>query len=160
MIYEKVKKMAEEELHKITERGELSPSAIPVVQLLTDIVKNVDKIEMLEEEMGEFEQGGSQRGYSREGGSSNRGYSRDGGGSYRGGSSYDGGGSYRGGSSYEEGGYSEESSYRRRRDSRGRYSRADGKEHMMHKLGEMMHDANDQEREVLERCMRELKQSD
>lgn len=148
MLYEQVKKMAKEELQKITERGELNPSTIPMVQLLTDIIKNADKIEMLEEELDEFEKGGSNRGYSRDGGASYRGYSRD------------GGGSYRGGSSYDDGGYSEESSYRRKRDSMGRYSRADGKDHMMHKLGEMMHDANDHEREVLERCMRELRQSD
>lgn len=143
--YERLREMAEDELNKIAERGELSPTVAPMAHVLTDIVKNIDKIEMLEE-------GG---GYSREGGGSYRGYSRDGGGSYRGGysregGSYDGGGSYAG--SYD-GGYSE----RRGRDSRGRYtSRDDGKEHMMHQIREMMHNAEGREREALERCMAEL----
>jgi hypothetical protein len=135
--YEHLREMAEDELNKIAERGELSPTVAPMAHVLTDIVKNIDKIEMLEE-------GG---GYSREGGGSYRGYSRDGGGSYRG--SYDSG-SY--GGSYD-GGYSE----RRGRDSRGRYtSRDDGKEHMMHQIREMMHNADGREREALERCMNEL----
>jgi hypothetical protein len=134
--YDRIREMAEDELNRIAERGELSPAVAPMAHVLTDIVKNIDKIEMLEE-----------GGYSKEGGGSYRGYSRDGGGSYRG--SYDGG-SY--GGSYD-GGYSE----RRGRDSRGRYtSRDDGKEHMMHQIREMMHNAEGREREALERCMNEL----
>ena len=140
--YDRIRDMAEDELSKIAEHGELTPAMLPDVHLLTDIIKNVDKICILNED----------EGYSREGGSSGRGYSREGG-------NYSNRGSYRGGSSYD--GYSEEASYaRRRRDSMGRYSREDGKEHMMHQLGEMMRNANEHEREALERCMSELNRGD
>lgn len=140
--YDRIRDMAEDELSKIAEHGELTPAMLPDVHLLTDIIKNVDKICILNEDDG----------YSREGGSSGRGYSREGG-------NYSNRGSYRGGSSYD--GYSEEASYaRRRRDRMGRYSREDGKEHMMHQLGEMMRNANEHEREALERCMSELNRGD
>lgn len=140
--YDRIRDMAEDELSKIAEHGELTPAMLPDVHLLTDIIKNVDKICILNED----------EGYSREGGSSGRGYSREGG-------NYSNRGSYRGGSSYD--GYSEEASYaRRRRDRMGRYSREDGKEHMMHQLGEMMRNANEHEREALERCMSELNRGD
>lgn len=140
--YDRIRDMAEDELSKIAEHGELTPAMLPDVHLLTDIIKNVDKICILNEDDG----------YSREGGSSGRGYSREGG-------NYSNRGSYRGGSSYD--GYSEEASYaRRRRDRMGRYSREDGKEHMMHQLGEMMRNANEREREALERCMSELNRGD
>jgi hypothetical protein len=140
--YDRIRDMAEDELSKIAEHGELSPAMLPDVHLLTDIIKNVDKICILNEEGGGYSRdgGNSNRGYSRDGGTSNRGYSREGGNSNR--------GSY--------GGYDEESSYRRRRDSMGRYSREGGKEHMMHQLGEMMRNADEHEREALEKCMREL----
>lgn len=140
--YDRIRDMAEDELSKIAEHGELTPAMLPDVHLLTDIIKNVDKICILNEDDG----------YSREGGSSGRGYSREGG-------NYSNRNSYRGGSSYD--GYSEEASYaRRRRDRMGRYSREDGKEHMMHQLGEMMRNANEREREALERCMSELNRGD
>ena len=140
--YDLIRDMAEDELSKIAEHGELTPAMLPDVHLLTSIIKNVDKICILNEDYG----------YSREGGSSGRGYSREGG-------NYSNRGSYRGGSSYD--GYSEEASYaRRRRDRMGRYSRDDGKEHMMHQLGEMMRNANEREREALERCMSELNRGD
>lgn len=61
-------------------------------------------------------------------------------------------------SSYE-GGYSEH----RYPDGDGRvggnaymYSKSDGKEHIMHQLGKMMHDADDEERKILEKCMNDL----
>lgn len=140
--YDRIRDMAEDELSKIAEHGELTPAMLPDVHLLTDIIKNVDKICILNED----------ESYSREGGSSGKGYSREGG-------NYSNRGSYRGGSSYD--GYSEEASYaRRRRDRMGRYSREDGKEHMMHQLGEMMRNANEHEREALERCMSELNRGD
>ena len=31
-----------------------------------------------------------------------------------------------------------------------------GKEHMMNQLGHMMHDADDEERKILEKCMHDL----
>ncbi len=44
-----------------------------------------------------------------------------------------------------------------RRDNRGRYSRADGKEHMIEQLHELMEDAsNERQRDVIRRCMEQL----
>jgi hypothetical protein len=131
--------------------GRLSDMEIQKIHMLTDTVKNICKIEMLEYGEGYSERvdGDSRRGYSREG------YSRDGEWMARGGY---GGNSYRedGGSSYDEGG----SSYaRRRRDSMGRYSRADGKEHMAEKLREMMQEAEGEEREAIRKCLKEIEKA-
>ena len=52
--------------------------------------------------------------------------------------------------------YRRGSSYARRRDSRGRYSRDDAKEHMLDKLGEMMPMADDRQRDILENAMHQL----
>ena len=136
--YKKLKDMLCEELDKLADRKELSGSSLDMIHKLTDTIKNLDKIEMLEEEGGYSERG--RRG----------GYSRDGGdwearGSY--GDNY-------GGSSYNDGG----NSYRgRNRDSMGRYSRDDGKEHMVRKLREMMGDAeSDAEREAIRHCISKI----
>ena len=53
-------------------------------------------------------------------------------------------------------GYRRGNSYARRRDSRGRYSRDDAKEHMLGKLGEMMPMADDRQRDILENAMHQL----
>ena len=52
--------------------------------------------------------------------------------------------------------YGADHSMARRRDSRGRYSRDDAKEHMLSKLGEMMPMADDQQRDILENAMHQL----
>lgn len=132
--------------------GRLSEMEIQKIHMLTDTVKNICKIEMLEDGEGYSERidGDGRGGYSREG-NSREGYSRDGEWMARGGY---GGNSYRegGGSSYNEGG----SSYRRRRDSMGRYSRAEGKERMTEKLREMMQEAEGEEREAIRKCLKEI----
>ena len=64
----------------------------------------------------------------------------------------------------EEGGYSRDYSYGRgnsynsyvKRDSRGRYSRDDGREHLMHQLEDMMRDSNDKERDLIKRFMDQM----
>lgn len=43
-----------------------------------------------------------------------------------------------------------------KRDSRGRYSRDDGKEHLMHQLKDMMHDSDDRERDLIKRFMEQM----
>ena len=53
--------------------------------------------------------------------------------------------------------YDADQSMARRRDSRGRYSRDDAKEHMLNKLGEMMPMADDRQRDILENAMHQLK---
>ena len=52
--------------------------------------------------------------------------------------------------------YRRGSSYARRRDSRGRYSRDDAKENIMSKLGEMMPMADERQRDILENAMHQL----
>lgn len=161
---EKIKKMLCKELDEYAMKNKLSMADIDVIHKLTDTVKNLDKISMLEE---------SEDGYSEARGGRGRGRS-----SYMGGSSYDDdmmyserrgrgrnakrdsmgrysseGGSYDGGSSYDD--YSEENSYR---GGRG-YSRGDAKDHMMNKLGSMMEDADPNEREILKDCMRKLERA-
>ena len=87
---------------------------LEVIHKLTDTIKNIDKICMLEEEGG----------YSQEDGQ-------------------DGGGYNRGGRNT-------------RRDSRGRYSRDDGRSEMMEHLEMALDSASDQDRETIKRFMRQL----
>ena len=104
--------------------------------MLTDTVKNIDKICMLEEDAGYSEDGGYGDGSSY----ANRGkhivrrhYSRDGG--------SDGGYSSRRGGS---------------RGGRGGYSRDDGRSEMMEHLEMALDSAGEQDRETIKRFMRQL----
>lgn len=135
----KLKEMLYAELEEYAERGELSASALETLHKITDTIKNIDKIEMLEDEGG---------------------YSQDGEGYERGGSYARGG---RGGRHYVRGHYSRDGgsydgrSYARESYNRGGYSRHDGKHHMMDRMEELMQSAgNDREREAIRRCMDQL----
>ena len=146
---EKIKKMLCKELDEYAMKGKLTMSDLQPVHLMTDIIKNLDKIEMLEDDGGYSEARGGMRGRS-----------------YMGGSSYD-----------DDMMYSERRGRGRnaRRDSMGRYSsdmddysearmdrrysRDDVKDHLMHKLGEMMTDASPEQREVLEEAMHKIKRA-
>lgn len=177
---EKIKKLLCKELDEYAMKTKITMSDLEPLQLMTDIVKNLDKISMLEEESGGYSEarGGRGRGRSSyQGGSSydddmmyserrgrGRNARRDSMGRYssEGGSSYEdyseeGGSSYRGGSSYEQGG----SSYARggQGGGRGGYSRDDAKDHMMSKLGQMMEDADPNEREILKDAMRKIERA-
>lgn len=122
-----------------------------------------------------YNQGGSNQGGSYDGGSYNAGGSSNRGGSYDGGNSgrgsYDGGsydgGSYdgrRGRDGDSDGRYSEEGSYRRGRDARGRYTSRDAgysghtdRERMIGKLETMMDDATtERERKAIQRCIDQI----
>ena len=154
---EKLKEALCEELDKFGKSGDITVNSLEKIHKLTDTIKNIDKIMMLEEEEGYSEARGGR------------------GGSYMHGSSYDDdmmyserrgrgrnakrdsmgrysseGSSYEGGSSYDD--YSEERMDRR-------YSRGDAKDHMMNKLGSMMEDADPNEREILKDCMRKLERA-
>jgi hypothetical protein len=125
---------------------------------LTDTVKNLDKISMLEE---------SEDGYSEA-----RSGMRDGR-HYMGGSSYDDDmmyserrgrgrnakrdsmGRYSSDDGMSYGHYSEEDSYR---GGRG-YSRDDAKDHLMNRLGEMMTSADEEQRQILKDAMRKLERA-
>ena len=133
--------------------GKMSMGDLESIHKLTDTVKNILKIDMLEEESGYSEDGhymgdgriygtSYESGYSERGGSSyargrGRYARRDSMGRY----SRDGGMSYRGGM-------------------RGGYSRDEGKHYMMEQLEEMMEEAEKPaEKEALRRCMDALKRA-
>lgn len=162
----KIKEKLMKELYEYEEKmkkGNSSVSAgdLEALHKLTDTIKNIDKIEMLED--GEYSEAEGMYGNSYEGGNS---YARGGGrgrgrnarrdsmGRY----SRDDGMSYADeGSSYARGGYSREG-YSRENYGRGGggYSRDDGKEQLMMMLGEAMQDADDRQRRVLRKAMNDL----
>lgn len=141
---EKIKKMLCKELDEYAMKQKLTGGDLDMIWKLTDTVKNLDKIEMLEGDGGYSEtypyyMGGSS--YARGRG---RNAKRDSMGRYS-----SEGGSYEGGSSYDD--YSERADRR--------YSRDDAKDHMMNKLGSMMENADPNEREILKDCMRKLERA-
>lgn len=129
-IHELKKKLCRE-LDEIARKGEMGAGDLELAHKLTDTIKNIDKIEMLEEDGGMSREGDYERGYSarrrrnsmgrftsRDGGYSGRGYSRDGG-----------------------------------------YSRADAKEQMMEQMEELLGNAStERERKAIQRCMEQLEQ--
>lgn len=127
-MYELKEKLCKE-LEEIARKGELGAGDLEIVHKLTDTIKNLDKIEMLED--GGYSQAGDWEGR----------------GSYARGSSYANRGKH-----YVRGHYSRDG----RMDG---YSRHDTKEAMMEQLGEIMSSANDREREILRRAMSQLEQA-
>ena len=137
----KLKEALCEELDKFAKSGDITVNSLEKIHKLTDTIKNIDKIMALEEEGGysadtDFMGEGRMYGMS---------YAR-GRGRY---AKRDAMGRY---SSDMDDDYSE------RRMGRG-YSRDDAKDHMMHKLGEMMEDADPKEREALKECMRAIERA-
>ena len=150
---EKIKKMLCKELDEYAMKQKLTGGDLDMIWKLTDTVKNLDKIKMLEDDGGYSEARGGMRGRS-----------------YMHGSSYD-----------DDIMYSERQGRGRnaRRDSMGRYSsddsmsyddysetrmdrrysRDDAKDHMMNRLGSMMESADPNEREILKDCMRKLERA-
>lgn len=136
-----LKEMLCRELEEYSHKGKMSAGDLETIHKLTDTIKNIDKIEMLEENGG----------YSQAGGMMGGGYgtgNRGGGDSYaRGDNSYDGGTSYR----------------RQRRDSRGRYSRdggysyEDGMEELNELLDDMMDGADERLRNAIHRFKQEIR---
>lgn len=147
----KLKDMLCEELEKIAMKGELTAGSLETVHKLTDTIKNIDKIEMLEDD---------EDGYSERRDSMGR-YARADGMMYH--EPYDErGSSYRSrrGTHYVRGHYSREDGMGGgMRETRGRYSREDGKDSMMHELGMMMEGADEHERRILERAMSEIRKA-
>lgn len=133
---EKLKETLMNELEMFAKKGDVSINSLEKIHKLTDAIKNIDKICMLEEEGGYSEDYGASyaRGRGRYAKRDSMGrYSRDG--------------------MYDDGG----SSYAR--DGMRGYSRDDAKDHMMHKLGDMMEDADPKEREALKECMRAIERA-
>lgn len=119
-----------DELEEIARKGELGAGDLEIIHKLTDTIKNLDKIEMLED-----------------GGYSQAGDWDDGRGSYGRGSSY------RGRKRDSMGRYSRDGRYG---PTTRMYSRAEAKDDMMAKLEDMMGSASDQERAILRQAMDKL----
>lgn len=134
----KIKKMLCKELEEYGDKKSLSSADVEMIHKLTDTVKNLDKISLLEE---------SNDGYSET-------YPY-----YMGGSSYAGRGRGRNARRDRMGRYSSDmDDYSEERMDR-RYSRDDAKDHMMSKLGSMMEDADPNEREILKDAMRKIERA-
>lgn len=138
--------------------GKMSMGDLESIHKLTDTVKNILKIDMLEEESG-YSEDGAYMGEGRIYGTSYDGYDR--GTSYaRGRGRYakrDSMGRYssRGMSYDDDMSYARGGRYRNRG-----YSRDDGKAYMMEQLENMMEDAEKPaEKEALRRCMEALKRA-
>lgn len=140
-LYELKEKLCNE-LEEYARKQEMGAGDLEVIHKLTDTIKNIDKICMLEEE-GYSEDGyGGGSSYARRRDSRGR-YSRDGG---RDGMDGDGYSSRRGGGRSSRGGS--------RRG--GGYSRDDGRSEMMEHLELALDSANEQDRETIKRFMREM----
>lgn len=106
------------ELDEISRKGDLGAGDLEIAHKLTDTIKNIDKIEMMEDD-----------GYSRDGD-----YSSDG--------DYSRGGDWQ---ADMRGTYGRGSSYARRGTHyvRGHYSRADSMEHLREQINDMMRETDD-----------------
>jgi hypothetical protein len=146
-----IQDMLEDELKKISKKDEISSTDLDNIYKMVDIVKDVTTVEA----MHKAEQEGYSRDYARD---YSRGYSEDYADAY---------GSYarRGRDGDGDGRYSEDSSYRRGRDSMGRYTSRDSydgysrhsKEEMVDHLKEMMRNArSDEERETYRKTIEQL----
>ena len=134
--------------------GKMSMGDLDSIHKLTDTVKNILKIDMLEDESG-YSEDGAYIGEGRIYGTSYDDEMRRGGYSYA-----------RGRGRYAKrdsiGRYSRDDGYMRRdgRGMRDGYSRDDGKAYMLEQLEDMMEDAEKpSEKEALRRCMDALKRA-
>ena len=123
-----------DELKEIANKPEMGAGDLEIVHKLTDTIKNICKIDMLDEDGG---------------------YSRDGDWEARG--SYNRGSSYRGRKRDSMGRYSRDGRMMRGGYRDGRmYSRAEAKDEIMEKIEDMMDDADPKEKEILRRAMDQL----
>lgn len=133
----KIKKMLCKELEEYGDKKSLSSADVEMIHKLTDTVKNLDKISLLEQDND---------GYSET-------YPY-----YMGGSSYARG---RGRNARRDsmGRYSSDmgDDYSERMDRR--YSRDDAKDHLLDKMGEMMSSADEEQREILKDAMRKIERA-
>ena len=120
---------------KTYESGEINSTSLKEIHLLTDTIKNIDKIEMAERY--------------------NHGYSYDD--SYRG-DSYADGESYRRGRRYSRDSYAEDDAMRHEGFSERRgYSRAESSEHVRKELEKLYREADHEStRQAIQRCMNEV----
>lgn len=115
------------ELEEIGRKPDMGPGDLELIHKLTDTIKNIDKLCLLEDEDG---------------------YSQDDG--------RDADGGYGRGVSYARGRGGRRGGRNTRRDSMGRYSRDDGRSEMMEHIEAALDAANDKDREAIKRFMRQL----
>lgn len=128
-MYELKDKLCKE-LDEIARKPEMGAGDLEIIHKLTDTIKNLDKIEMLED--GGYSQAGDLEADMR--------------------GTYGRGSSYRGRKRDSMGRYSREG-----RGGRGGYSRHDAKEAMMEQMEMLMDQAgSEREREAIRRCMGQL----
>lgn len=138
-MYELKRKLCDE-LDEIARKPEMSAGDLETVHKLTDTIKNIDKIDMLEDDEGYSRDGDRMARGTYERGNSYRGRKRDSMGRY----SRDGRPDYRDGVRMPD----------------RMYSRADAKEHMMGELEEAMEAATtDRERDIIKRAMDQLEKA-
>ena len=129
-MYELKDKLCKE-LDEIARKPEMGAGDLEIIHKLTDTIKNLDKIEMLEDDGG-YSQAGDWEADMR--------------------GTYGRGSSYRGRKRDSMGRYSREG-----RGGRGGYSRHDAKEAMMEQMERLMDQAgSEREREAIRRCMGQL----
>lgn len=136
----KIKEKLMDALHDCEEKmgkssGKISAGELQEIHMITDTIKNIDKIEMLEEGVESYDDGASR---ARSGMHYVRGHY-----------------SHNDGRSYDDG-----RSSARHRDYAGRYSRDGGaKERMIRKMEDMLDTAEtDKERQALKSCIRKLEE--
>lgn len=129
------------ELDEIARKPDMGAGDLEIAHKLTDTIKNIDKIKCLEEDGG----------YSQAGD-----WEMEGRGTYGGGSSYANRGKHYVRGHYSRDGGMDGVNYSSRRDSRGRYSRDDGRSEMMEHLEMAMDSATEQDKETIRRFMRQL----
>ena len=133
-MYELKDKLCKE-LDEIARKPEMGAGDLEIVHKLTDTIKNIDKIGMLEDD----------------------GYSQTGDWEMEGRGSYNRGSSYRGRKRDSMGRYSRDGNYSSARSGRSGYSRHDAKEAMMEQMETLMDQAgSEREREAIRRCMGQL----
>lgn len=121
--------MLSQEIDEITKKGELTAGSLDTVDKLTHSLKSIDTIIAMHGGDDEY----SQRGYSNTDGHMGGGYSGN----------------------YPRYYYAKNGN--QRRDSRGRYSRDDGREQMIEQLRDMMNDApDDHMREAIRKCVEQM----
>ena len=146
-VYEGLRSKLSMSLKELNKTGKLSGAALNELHMVTDTIKNLDKIEALED--GGYSEATDFMGEGRMYGTS---YARG----RRGNVRRDNMGRYSRNDGYSEGGssYGDGMSYARRG-----YSRGDGKEDMMDELEELMQNADGSSREAIRRCMEEIKRT-
>lgn len=158
----KIKEKLMDELYEVEDKmkkaagGKVSAGDLEYIHKLTDTIKNIDKIEMLEGDEGYSEESnwmadGRMYGTSYDDGMSyarGRNAKRDSMGRYSRDMMHHDDMSYERGASYARGG---------RGGRRGSYSRADAKEQMIETLEDMMQNAESpKEREAIKRCIMQI----